>query len=152
MSGVQSGSGSAPQPGQVLLGKYVVERILGKGGMGVVVAARHQQLNQRVAIKFLLPEAVLTPEASARFLREAQAAAAIQSEHVARVLDVGTLETGLPFMVMEHLTGEDLSAHLYRRGVRPAHEAADYLLQACEALAEAHRLGIVHRDLKPSNL
>jgi len=141
-----------PQPGQIIAGKYRVEGVLGAGGMGVVVAARHLVLGQRVAVKLLLPAAASLPEASARFLREARAAVAIQSEHVARVLDVGTLETGAPYMVMEHLAGEDLGRLVKTRGPLPIDVAVDFVLQAGEAIAEAHALGIVHRDLKPGNL
>jgi serine/threonine-protein kinase len=140
------------QPGQVLAGKYRVDRVLGRGGMGVVVEARHVQLDERVALKFLLPDYAKVPEASARFLREARAAVKIKSEHVARVSDVGTLETGSPYMVMEFLEGTDLSKALERYGVCQIPDAVDYLLQTCEAIAEAHAHGIVHRDLKPANL
>src|SRR5262245_57586046 len=138
--------------GDVLAGKYRIERVLGEGGMGVVVAAMHLQLDERVAIKFLLPGALHNPEAVARFAREARAAVKIKSEHVARVSDVGTLETGAPYMVMEFLQGRDLSAVLAQNGAFPLADAAEFVLQACEALAEAHALGIVHRDLKPANL
>ena len=139
--------------GEVLAGKYMVDQVLGQGGMGVVVAGRHVQLGNRVAIKFLLPAAAQHPEATARFLREARAAVQIQSEHVARVSDVGTLDNGAPFMVMEFLNGSDLGQLLAARGSPFAiEEAVSYLLQACEAIAEAHALGIVHRDLKPANL
>ena len=120
--------------------------------MGVVVAAQHTQLRQKVAIKFLLPEAAKRAGRSERFLREARAAVAIQSEHVARVLDVGMLDDGSPYMVMEYLTGSDLGDVLTQRGPLPIAEAVDYVLQACEAVAEAHALGIIHRDLKPANL
>jgi eukaryotic-like serine/threonine-protein kinase len=140
------------QPGQILLGKYRIERVLGVGGMGVVVAATHVTLEERVAIKFLLPDALQNAEAVARFLREARAAVRIKSEHVARVTDVGTLETGAPYMIMEYLDGGDLGALCKARGALPIEEAVEYLLQASEALAEAHGLGIIHRDLKPSNL
>jgi serine/threonine protein kinase len=140
------------QEGQVLAGKYRVERVLGIGGMGVVVSAMHLQLDERVALKFLLPEALGNPEAVARFAREARAAVKIKSVHVARVSDVGTLETGAPYMVMEFLNGQDLSALIRQRGPLPYQDAVDFVLQACEALAEAHALGIVHRDLKPANL
>ncbi len=140
------------QAGDVLAGKYRVERVLGRGGMGVVVAAMHLQLGQRVALKFLLPQATETADAIERFLREARAAVQIRGEHVARVSDVGTLDSGAPFMVMEYLDGSDLSGLLQQRGPLPVGEAVDYVLQACEALAEAHALGIVHRDLKPANL
>ncbi len=138
--------------GDVLVGKYRVERVLGAGGMGVVVAAHHIQLDEKVALKFLLPEALRSPEAAARFLREAQAAVKIKSEHVARVSDVGQLESGAPYMVMEYLEGGDLSGWLEDRGPMPAEQAVEFVLQACEAIAEAHALGIVHRDLKPANL
>jgi serine/threonine-protein kinase len=138
--------------GDVLAGKYRVEKILGAGGMGVVVAAHHIHLDERVAIKFLLPTALASKEAVARFAREARAAAKIKSEHVARVSDVGTLENGAPYMVMEHLDGSDLAAWLHQRGALSVEQAVDFLLQASEAIAEAHAIGIVHRDLKPGNL
>jgi serine/threonine protein kinase len=141
-----------PQTGDIIAGKYQVESVLGQGGMGVVVAARHLGLRQRVAIKCLLPEGLRMPGARERFLREARAAAAIQSEHVARVIDMGVLPNGAPFLVMEHLTGTDLGGLFRARGRLPIPEAVDILLQACAAIAEAHALGIVHRDLKPQNL
>ncbi|MBI5535743.1 MAG: protein kinase [Deltaproteobacteria bacterium] len=138
--------------GDILAGKYRIERVLGAGGMGVVVAAQHITLGQHVAIKFLLPHACAMPEAVERFLREARAAVRISSEHVARVSDVGTLETGSPYMVMEFLQGRDLGQVGAERGPLPLGDAVDFVLQACEAIAEAHSLGIVHRDLKPANL
>ncbi len=138
--------------GDVLAGKYRVEKVLGIGGMGVVVAALHLELDQKVALKFLLPAAAGKPEVIARFSREARAAAKIRSEHVARVSDVGTLDSGLPYIVMEYLDGGDLSERLAAKGPLPVGLAVDYLLQACEAIAEAHAAGIVHRDLKPGNL
>src|SRR4051812_23022624 len=138
--------------GQLLAGKYRVERVLGQGGMGVVVAAHHVVLDELVAIKFLLPEALQSAEAVARFEREARAAVKIKSEHVARVTDVGRLETGAPYMVMELLRGRDLAELLREQGPLSLTDVADYLLQAGEAIAEAHGLGIVHRDLKPPNL
>jgi len=142
----------AASVGQVLAGKYRVERVVGAGGMGVVVAAHHLQLDQRVALKFLLPQALANPEVVARFDREARAAVRIKSEHVARVIDVGKLENGAPYMVMEYLEGGDLAAWLDHRGPLPIAQAVDFVMQACEAIAEAHALGIVHRDLKPANL
>jgi serine/threonine protein kinase len=138
--------------GELIAGKYVVERVIGEGGMGVVVAARHLELDQRVAIKCLLSEIAEQGMAAERFRREARAAAKMRGEHVCRVLDVGTLENGVPFMVMEYLEGWDLASELDRRGSLPAEEAVGYVLEACEALAEAHTNGIVHRDLKPANL
>ena len=138
--------------GEVLAGKYRVERVLGSGGMGVVVAATHLRLEQLVAIKLLLDSALESEEIVARFAREARAASRIQSEHVARVIDVGELASGAPYMVMEYLEGSDLSQLLETEGPLPVARAVDYVLEACEALAEAHAVGIVHRDLKPSNL
>jgi serine/threonine-protein kinase len=141
-----------PKEGDILAGKYRIDRVIGQGGMGMVVAAHHTTLRQNVAIKFLLPEAAKRDDATERFLREARAAVSIQSEHVARVADVGTLDTGSPYMVMEYLTGADLGQILQQRGPLPIPQAIDYVLQACEAIAEAHSLGIIHRDLKPANL
>lgn len=138
--------------GEVLAGKYRVERMLGAGGMGVVVAARHVALDQPVALKFLLADSLRNKKVVARFEREARAVVKLKGEHVARVIDVGQLETGAPYIVMELLDGQDLSAILETRGRLPVAEAAEYLLQTCEALAEAHANGIVHRDLKPGNL
>ncbi|WCQ92856.1 serine/threonine-protein kinase [Sorangium sp. Soce836] len=141
-----------PRIGEVFAQRYRLERSLGRGSMGAVFVAEHVSLRQRVAVKFLLPRAKDFPGASARFLREARAAAAIRSEHVARVIDVGTAELGLPYIVMEHLRGRDLQQVLDARGPLPVSEAVDYVLQSCEAVAEAHARGIVHRDLKPGNL
>jgi serine/threonine protein kinase len=120
--------------------------------MGAVLAATHLHLDERVAIKVVLPDVAKDPATGVRFLREARAAVKIKSEHVAKVHDFGQLETGQPYMVMEYLVGEDLSAMLERRGPLPVADAAVYLLQACDAIAQAHALGIVHRDLKPGNL
>ena len=139
--------------GDVLAGKYRIVRVLGAGAMGVVVAAHHMQLDLRVAIKFLLPHMLGNRDAVARFAREARAAVKITSENVARVIDVGTLETGAPYMVMEYLEGTDLATMLAaQRGPFPVEQAVDFILQACVAVAEAHAMGIVHRDLKPANL
>ncbi len=140
------------QEGDVLAGKYRVEKVLGYGGMGVVVSAFRNDLEQRVAVKFLSQAAAERPDASERFRREARAAAKIRSEHVARVLDVGTLDTGLPYMVMEYLEGNDIADELRRLNVLPMPDAVEFVLQAIEALAEAHAAGVVHRDLKPGNL
>ncbi len=141
-----------PEPGDLIAGKYRVERLLGKGGMGAVFAAQHELLQQRVAVKLLLTEIAGGQEAVSRFLNEARAAARIQNENVARVMDVGTQENGLPYIVMEYLEGLDLSQVLEPRGPVSVADAADYILQALEAIAQAHVLGIVHRDLKPANL
>ncbi|HRI70700.1 MAG TPA: protein kinase, partial [Polyangium sp.] len=132
---------SVVQPGDVLLGKYRVERVLGQGGMGVVVAATHMALGGLVAVKVMLPEMLAYPEAVGRFLREARAAGRLRGEHVARVQDVGTLENGVPYMVLEYLEGNDLDRELTTRGVLGVGEAAAYVAQVCEALIEAHAEG-----------
>jgi serine/threonine protein kinase len=141
-----------PLAGEVVGGKFVVERVLGIGGMGVVVAAHHTHLDQTVAIKFLRRDAAKDELAVSRFLREARAVSALQSEHVVRVMDAGRLDDGLPYLVMEYLNGLDLDQVLVQRGKLALEEAVEYLLQAMEAVADAHAAGIVHRDLKPSNL
>jgi serine/threonine protein kinase len=137
------------QIGTVFAGRYRVERILGQGGMGIVVQVMHLQLHQSVAMKFLLPEVLANKQVVQRFLREAQAAVRLRSEHVARVLDVGSLETGAPYIVLEYLEGTDLSK--FPQSQLTVGGIVDLMLQACEALAEAHSLGIVHRDIKPAN-
>jgi serine/threonine protein kinase len=135
--------------GMVLGGKYRVERVIGQGGAGVVVAAVHRVLRQHVAIKFLRNDA--DAEHKERFLREARAAVRLHGDHIARVIDVGKMKTGAPYLVMEMLHGEDLGK-VVERGRVPVEQAVDYVLQACEGLAEAHALGIIHRDVKPRNL
>jgi len=140
------------EPGTIVAGKYRVDRVIGIGGMGFVVAATHLQLDQKLALKFLRNESLDNQEVVQRFLREARASVRLRGEHVARVYDVGVHDDGRPFMVMEYLEGHDLSRLLKMRGQLPVEETVDYILQACEALAEAHGLGIVHRDLKPANL
>ena len=141
-----------PAADDVLADKYRIERVLGQGGMGIVLAATHLQLEERVAIKFLLPELSHDPALVARFLREGRAAIKIRSEHVVRIRDVATLPGGTPYMVMEYLQGKNFEELLEEQGRLPPELAVDHLLQATEALAEAHALGMVHRDLKPANL
>jgi eukaryotic-like serine/threonine-protein kinase len=138
--------------GDVVAGKYRVDHVLGAGGMGIVVAAMQLELDRRVAIKFLLRAVAKNEEVVARFSREARAAARMQGEHVARVLDVGALPDGLPYMVMEHLEGSDLAERISVQRGMPLEEIARIVIEACDALAEAHAAGIVHRDLKPANL
>jgi eukaryotic-like serine/threonine-protein kinase len=138
--------------GDLVAGKYRLEREIGSGGMGVVFAAMHVHLEQRVALKFLFVEAAQNAEIVERFKREARAAVKIQSEHVARVMDIGELDSGTPYIVMEYLEGDDLEHIVKTSGPLSIHDAVRYLLQACEALAEVHALGVVHRDIKPANL
>src|SRR5215472_4612047 len=133
--------GSVPVAlGDVLDGKYRVDRVLGVGGMGVVVAATHLQLAQSVALKFMLPEGLRHQALVQRFAREARAAVRLRSDHVARVLDVGTLASGSPYMVMEFLEGSDLATVIEQYGPMPIDVAVDCVLQACDAVAEAHSL------------
>ncbi len=143
--------GTFPLPGSVIDNKYVVEEEIGSGGMGVVVAARHVALQQRFAIKFLV-SGIDDPDTVERFVREARATSELKSEHVVRVWDVGELPSGQPYFVMEYLEGEDVGSLLASRGRLRITEAVGFVLQACEAVAEAHSRGIVHRDLKPGNL
>jgi serine/threonine protein kinase len=138
--------------GDVVDGKYRIERRLGEGGMGVVMAALHLKLDRQVALKFLGEAHRRDAAAVGRMLREARAAAKLESEHVAKVLDVADSDAGDPYIVMEMLSGADLAEVLRQRGTLSVGDACDYLLQACQALAEAHQHGIVHRDLKPANL
>jgi len=138
--------------GDVVAGKFRVERVLGQGGMGVVVAATHIHLGQQVALKFLLPEFYSDRTIAERFLREARSSAQLRNEHICRVSDVGTLDSGAPYLVMELLEGRDLASMLAVHGPIPIASLADYVAQACLGLAEAHAAQIVHRDLKPANL
>ncbi|MBC7976350.1 MAG: serine/threonine protein kinase, partial [Myxococcales bacterium] len=138
--------------GTVLLGKYRVESIIGRGGMGLVVKAWHLGLEEEVAIKLLRDDIAIPSEAISRFIREAQAAVKLKSEHIARITDVGTCADGHPYMVMVLLVGQDIGQLLTERGRLQPSLAIDLVIQACEGLAEAHSLGIVHRDIKPTNL
>jgi eukaryotic-like serine/threonine-protein kinase len=139
-------------PGEVIAGKYEMIGLIGSGGMGYVVSARHIELGELVAIKFLRAEALAYDELVGRFAREARASVRIKSEHVARVYDVGNLPDGIPFIVMEHLEGKDLGDVLQEHGRLPIKVSVEYVMQACEALASAHAVGTIHRDVKPENL
>ena len=146
-------SGAPVHPGDVIAGRYRIDRVLGAGGMGVVVAAtdlveRHEQR----AIKLMSRTALGDAGTVKRFMREARAAARLRGEHTTHLYEGGHLENGAPFIVMELLEGRDLRAELEERGKLPFGEALTIVLQACEALAEAHAAGVVHRDLKPANL
>ncbi len=138
--------------GQIVAGKYRVDRVIGHGAMGLVVAATHLALGRPVALKFLIGGGPSAHVQEQRFLREARAASMLRSQHAGKVLDVGTLESGAPYIVMELLDGKDVAAVLRERGPLPIAEAVTYVLQVCEAIAEAHAAGIVHRDIKPANL
>lgn len=145
-------SATSIAPGDILAGKYRIDRLLGAGGMGVVLLATHLELDAQVAIKVVRDEFARNEEVVARMLFEARAVAKLKSSHVVRVLDVARLDSGAPYIVMERLEGSDLAQVLVEGGPMPVQEAVDYVLQACEGLVEAHALGIIHRDLKPENL
>jgi eukaryotic-like serine/threonine-protein kinase len=138
--------------GQIISGRFRVEHVIGVGSMGIVLAARHLELDERVAIKFIRAEMQQVPGVLSRFAREAKAAVSIKSAHVAQVFDVGTAEGIGPYIVMEYLEGSDLAAVLELEGRLPIRRAVHYVMQACEALAVAHSGGITHRDIKPENL
>jgi eukaryotic-like serine/threonine-protein kinase len=144
---------SIPRIGAVLAGKYEVERVLGAGAMGVVVAAQHRLLRQTVALKLISGSRETRTTAVARFTREARAIAGLASDHIVRILDFGLLDEGTPFMVMQYLPGRDLASEVRARGGKlPQVEAVDHVIHACAGLAIAHGAGIVHRDIKPGNL
>jgi serine/threonine-protein kinase len=139
-------------PGRIIAGRYRIERLLGEGAMGIVVAARHLELDELVALKFIRPEVQKDADVTARFAREAKASARIKSEHVVKLLDIGvTLPIG-PYIVMEYLEGRDLCDELVASGPMQVPRAVECMLQACEALAAAHAVGVTHRDIKPENL
>jgi hypothetical protein len=139
-------------PGEMFEEKYRVEKMIGAGGMGVVAEATHLGLGRRVAIKFMRAESRSNPEGAVRFLREARACANLSSEHVVRVFDNGMSKNGDPYLVMELLRGEDLAELLKREKIVEPSRAARWVIEACDAIGEAHELGVVHRDLKPANL
>jgi serine/threonine-protein kinase len=141
-----------PGIGETVADKYVVERVIGAGGMGQVLAVRHQRLDQLFAMKVLDPELVDDEDARARFGREARAMAQLTSPYTVRVHDVAELPNKLPYLVMDYLEGEDLGRVLRAKGALSIDDAVRYIDQACEALEEAHAAGLVHRDLKPQNL
>jgi serine/threonine-protein kinase len=128
-----------------------VDRAIAAGGMGLVYSAKHVELDQDVALKFMRAE-LRGQISTSRFTSEARATAKLRSAHVARVYDVGVLGDGTPFMVMELLEGIDLECLLEERGRISPEIAAELVAQACDAVAEAHSAGIIHRDLKPANL
>ncbi len=148
----RAGQNELPRVGDVVGGKYRIRRVIGKGGMAVVLAADHLLLNNVVALKVLHPELVSDVACASRFALEAQAAARLKSEHAVRILDVGRLDQGVPYMVMEHLEGCSIAEILDKRGSVSFAEAVPWIIQACDAIGEAHERGIVHRDVKPGNL
>jgi serine/threonine protein kinase len=143
-----------PAAGEVLDGKYQIERLLGEGGMGAVAKAQHLLRRAPVALKFMSPAILSMSGAVERFVNEGVAASQIDSDHVVRIFDVGTLPSGAPYLVMEYLEGRDLSDILAAEG-NPGlstPRAVHFILQSLVGLRVAHAAGIVHRDMKPSNV
>ena len=141
-----------PQTGEVLDGKYRIERLLGEGGMGAVAKATHLLRRAPVALKFMSPAVLQMTGAVERFVNEGVAASQIDSDHVVKIFDVGRMASGAPYLVMEYLEGCDLAQLLEREGpVLSGPRAVNFTLQILRALQTAHAAGIVHRDMKPSN-
>lgn len=138
--------------GAVVGGKYRVDALLGRGGMGAVYRATNTGIGKRVALKFLYREAARDLDAVARFQREAEAASAVESAHIVEIFDSGTTDDGLPFLVMELLKGEDLRTRLRRESRLSVGEAVRITAQVARGLRRAHEADIVHRDLKPDNI
>jgi len=138
--------------GTVVAGKYRIDELIGRGGMGAVFRATNLAIGKRVALKFLCREAALDRDAVARFQREAEAASTVESAHIVQIFDSGTTDDGRPFLVMELLRGEDLRQRLRREGRLAPNDAVRIAAQVARALRRAHEAGIVHRDLKPDNV
>jgi serine/threonine protein kinase len=145
-------SGAAVRIGQVLGEKYRLVRLIGEGGMGAVYEALHLVVKRRFAVKLLRPERANSADVVARFRREAEAAGALESEHIVAVTDFGESTDGAPYLVMEYLLGESVGSLLAREGPLPVPRAVSIVLQICRGLEVAHAAEIVHRDLKPDNL
>src|SRR5882672_4444025 len=138
-------------PGTLILNRYRLESLLGRGGMGSVWKAEHVQLKSPVAVKLLDPAIAGNEQVLARFLREAQASAALRSPHVVQIFDYG-VEEGTAFIAMEMLHGQSLADRISAQGKLPPEETFRFLQQVLRAMGKAHEAGIVHRDLKPDNI
>ncbi len=139
-------------PGQVVAGIYRIDRVVGEGGMGMVLAATHLPSGRTVALKVLQADAAGEEAAVARFWREVRAMSHLTHPNVVRIFDVGSLADDTPYMAMELLSGETLGARMTKLGPMPVATARGLMLQACDAVAAAHAIGVVHRDLKPDNM
>ena len=147
-----SGRVAVARVGELVGAKYRIVRLLAEGGMGVVYEAQHTVVRRRFAVKFMRRDLAERRDILTRFQREAEAAGALESEHVAAAVDFGIAEDGAPYIVMEYLVGESLTALLGRQGPLPVGRAADLVSQAGRGMEVAHAAGIIHRDLKPQNL
>jgi serine/threonine protein kinase len=146
------GAGSNPLLGRVLDDRYRVGRAIGKGGMGVVYEAQHLLIGRKVALKTMAAHTSFSSAAVERFRREAQAAASVGNSHIVDVLDMGQLDAGSLYIVLEHLNGVDLGFAVASEGKFQLARAVDIASQLCDALSAVHAAGIVHRDLKPDNV
>ena len=144
------GDNPAIPPGSILAGRYVVDRMIGEGGMGEVYLARHEKIDKLVAIKMLAPEQARRPKTVQRFLQEAKAASKIRHENIVDITDFGE-DDGAVFLAMEFLDGEDLRFLLQREGRLKWARARAIIIQLLEGLGAAHEVGVVHRDVKPHN-
>jgi serine/threonine-protein kinase len=138
--------------GTLLADRYRVREVIAEGGMGVIYRCEHRRMGSSMAVKFLSAAGVESREATGRFAQEARMAASISHPGIVRTFDLGVTQSGIPYMVMELLTGEDLAVRLARRGRLGPAEAVTIARQLLEALAAVHAMGIVHRDLKPENV
>lgn len=143
-----------PETGEMLEGKYRVERVIGEGAWGEVLEATNVRIKRRVAIKILRAQYASNPAMVQRFEREALASTHIESQHVVQIFDAGVLADGRPYMVMEFLVGEDLGKRIDKAPDNriPLLEAVGFTIQAARGLAAAHSANIFHRDMKPSNI
>lgn len=153
MTSLDASASPYPSAGDIIDGKYQIEKVLGEGGMGMVARAYHRVLHGSVALKFMNPQFLTFPGAKERFINEGKASSLIKSEHIVPVTDVGIMENGTPFLVMECLDGIDLADLLARDGEPglSVERSIHFLLQILRGLQSAHAIGIVHRDMKPSN-
>ena len=149
---MQSTVDTDPRPGAVLLGRYRLEKVVGRGGMGVVWAASDLETGEARAIKWVHASRVSDASSHERLIREARAAASVRHPNVARVFEVCELDDGRPFIVMELLIGESLATRLRRKGALSVGETCRVLGDVCGAVKAAHERGIIHRDLKPDNV
>jgi serine/threonine-protein kinase len=138
--------------GTIIAGKYRLERVIGRGAMGVVLEASDLALGRRIAVKLILAQHAADPQLRGRFVREAHVMTRLATPHIAKVYDVGELEDGTLFLAMEFLEGQSLEQLVSSGGPLPVADAVDLILEALDAVTEAHELGLVHRDLKPANL